>query len=61
MRIRRPTILRDLKVEEAIFFSSLSRSSLQDECFITESIKGAPRYLVGREEMEKPKILAMFL
>jgi len=28
---------------------------------MVELIRGAPRYLVGREEIENPRILAIFL
>jgi len=51
--------LRALKVHEEMRASNFSRRISQDECFKVEAVIGAPRYLEGRDAMEKPKILAM--
>ena len=37
------------------------KSSFQEECLSADSIKGAPRYFVGRVDALKPKIWAMLL
>ena len=39
--------------------SIFSNNSLQDECLIVESVRGAPKYLEGREVVEKPRMRAI--
>jgi hypothetical protein len=39
----------------------LSISSFQVECLRAEAIRGVPKYLEGREEVEKPRVLEIFL
>ena len=59
MRVSLLAMLRALKVQEDSHDSIFSRRRFQEECLIAESIRGAPRYLSGREAMEKPRIRAM--
>ena len=50
---------RALKVQEASLASNLSSSLIQEEFLMAKSMRGAPRYLSGREAMENPRIWAM--
>jgi len=36
-------------------------SSFEEECFRADLIKREPKYFEGKEEMVKPRILAIFL
>jgi len=51
--------LRTLKIHEEIHASNFSRRIFQDECFKAEAVIGAPKYLEGRDAIEKPRIWAM--
>lgn len=59
IKTRRLAILRALRVQEERRASRFSKRILQDECFMAESVMGAPIYLEGRTAIENPRMRAM--
>ena len=61
IRTRRPTRFREQKVQEESPLLNLLRRPFQEVCLRVESVRGVPRYLDGRDEIEKPNIPVIFV